>query len=117
MRFALLIGIGLCFLGSALAVAQDAAATKLVGTWFLTKGKAPNLTLTFTKDGKLAVTTEVSGKTVKSDGTYTLKNNELSSRLVHEGQTLVEVHKIKRLTDTELHTEDKDGLIDEFKKK
>ena len=29
----------------------------------------------------------------------------------------VEVHKIKKLTDTDLHTEDKDGKIDEFKKK
>ena len=75
------------------------------------------MTLTFTKDGKLTVDDGRLGQGRELDGTYTLKNNAISSRLVHEGKTIVEVHKIKRLNDTELHTEDKDGSIDEFKKK
>jgi uncharacterized protein (TIGR03066 family) len=104
--------------GLSVAAAQDGTTTKLVGTWIAAKGSLPpNSTLTFSKDGKVVLEIAVPGKEIKIAGTYTVKDNAISSRLTFEGKEMAEVHKIKRLTDTDLHTEDEKGAIDEFKKK
>jgi uncharacterized protein (TIGR03066 family) len=118
MRFAMLIVTGMLCVGLSLAVAQEGTAKKLVGSWIVTKGNAPpNAVLTFTKDGKMALTADLQGKELRLEGTYTLKDNEITSRLNFAGKEMVEVHKIKKLTETELHTEDEKGAVDEFKKK
>jgi uncharacterized protein (TIGR03066 family) len=104
--------------GLSLTMAQEATAKKLVGTWVFVKGDAPpGMTLTFTGDGKLTMTAEFGGKEFKVEGTYEVKDNALHSKLSDGKKEVTEVHKIKKLTDTELHTEDPKGKVDEFKKK
>ena len=118
MRFAMLIVTGLLCVGMSLAVAQEGTVKKLVGSWIVTKGNAPpNAVLTFSKDGKLVMSVDLQGKELKLEGTYTLKDNAITSKLSFNGKEMVEVHKIKKLTETELHTEDEKGMVDEFKKK
>ena len=123
MRRGMMIVTGILCVGLSLAAAQDGTAAKLVGTWeIMTKGGLPpGSTLTFSTDGKVVLTFDHEGKTAKAEGTYTLKDNTLSSKMSFNDKGVVkesvEVHKIKKLTDTDLHTEDKDGKIDEFKKK
>jgi uncharacterized protein (TIGR03066 family) len=118
MRNGMMIVTGILCIGLSLATAQESTATKLVGTWVAAKGSLPpNSTLTFSKDGKIVLEIAVPGKEIKMAGTYTVKDNAISSRLTFEGKEMAEVHKIKRLTETELHTEDEKGMIDEFKKK
>ena len=116
MRRGMLV-IGILCVGLSFAAAQDGPAAKLVGTWEVTKSDLPvGSKLMFAKDGKLLLTVNLPGNEQKLDGTYTVKDNAITSKLNFGGKEIVEVHKIKRLTDTELHTEDKDGKIDEFKK-
>ncbi len=131
MRRSMRIGIvaltSLAVVGLSLAVAQEETAKKIVGTWVHVKGDAPpGMTLTFSADGKLTMAAEFKGKDpsgkekvqqFKVDGTYEVKDNAIHSKLVNGKKEVSEVHKIKKLTDTELQTEDPKGHLDEFKKK
>jgi uncharacterized protein (TIGR03066 family) len=119
----MMIVIGILCVGFSLAAAQEGPAAKLIGTWeIVTKGGLPpGSTLTFSKDAKVVLTFDHEGKTTKAEGTFTLKDNTITSKMSFNDKGIVkesiEVHKIKKLTDTDLHTVDKDGKIDEFKKK
>ncbi len=123
MRRGMMIVTGVLCVALSLAAAQEGTAAKLVGTWeIITKGGLPpGSTLTFSKDGKLLLMFDHDGKTTKAEGTYAVKDNTISSKMSFNDMGIVkesiEVHKIKKLTDAELHTEDKNGKIDEFKKK
>jgi uncharacterized protein (TIGR03066 family) len=116
MRRGMLV-IGVLCVGLSFAAAQIGPPAKLIGSWEAVTGGLPmGSTLTFAKDGKALLTLKLKGNQQKIEGTYTLKDNAISTKMSFAGKESVEVHKIKKLTDTELHTEDKDGKIDEFKK-
>jgi uncharacterized protein (TIGR03066 family) len=123
MRPGMMIVTGILCVGLSFASAQEGTVAKLVGTWeIMTKGGLPpGSTLTFSKDGKIVLMFDHEGKPTKAEGSYTAKDNTISTKMSFEEKGVVkesvEVHKIKKLTDTDLHTEDKDGKIDEFKKK
>jgi len=102
------------------AKAEDADAKKLVGVWTLAKagGNLPEgSVVAFTKDGKLTVEVKADGKEVKLEGTYTLAKDQLSVKLKLGDDKIEETMTVKKLTDDELVTEDKDKKIDSFKKK
>ena len=118
MRRVMIAVTGLLCLCLSMAVAQDATSKKLVGSWTMVKGDGPpGMMLTFTADGKLIMSADLKGKELKIEGTYTVKDNTITSKLSFGGKEVSEDHKIKKLTDTELQTEDKKGTVDEFKKK
>jgi len=119
----MMIVTGILCVGLSLAAAQEGTVAKLIGTWEITTkgGLPPGSTLTFSKDGKVVLTFDHEGKSTKAEGAYAVKDNTISTKMSFDDKGVVkesvEVHKIKKLTDTDLHTEDKDGKIDEFKKK
>jgi uncharacterized protein (TIGR03066 family) len=101
--------------------AESQNADKLVGTWKLVKaaGKEPkgDMTLTFTKDGKLAFTMKLGDKEVKADGTFKLDGDKITSVTRFGGKEMTEVHTIQTLNETTLITKDSKGEVTEFKKK
>jgi len=102
------------------AKAEDLDGKKLVGVWSLAKagGNLPEgSTVEFTKDGKLTVQVKSDGKEVKLEGTYTFAKDQLSVKLKLGDDKIEETMTVKKLTDDELVTEDKDKKIDSFKKK
>jgi uncharacterized protein (TIGR03066 family) len=91
---------------------------KLVGVWEVTKsasGIPAGAVFEFTKDGKLKISFKADGKDVNVEGTYTVDGDTISSA-GPKGEK-PDKNKIKKLTDTELITEDEKGKVDEFKKK
>jgi len=101
------------------AKAEEANAKKIVGVWTLAKagGNLPEgSTVEFTKDGKVTVQVK-SDKETKLEGTYTLAKDKLSVKLKLGDDKIEETMTVKKLTDDELETEDKDKKIDSFKKK
>lgn len=102
-------------------MAQDTAGypKKLVGQWQFTKGDAPpGAVLEFTADGKFAMRFDLKGKQLEMKGTYTLQGDKLTTTvslpLVKKSKS--EEHTILKLTDTELHTKDEKGQVDELKR-
>jgi uncharacterized protein (TIGR03066 family) len=111
--------LGLAVLALAGSARADDAA-KLVGKWEVTKstGETPmGAVVEFTRDGKLTATVSFDGKQIKFDGTYELKKDKLSVKLVHGEEKVNEVFTVKKLTDDEMELEDKDSKVDTLKKK
>jgi len=113
-----IVGIG----GASLADDKDKKEVpnkdKVIGIWEVTKsgsGIPPGATFEFTKDGKLKVTIKADGKEVTVEGTYKVEGDTITSA-GPKGEK-PDKNKIKKLTDTELVTEDEKGKVDEFKKK
>jgi uncharacterized protein (TIGR03066 family) len=114
-----------CGLAVALAVAAGAAAQdkkddkvdakKLIGKWQPAE-KKENVTIEFTKDGKLFVTADVAGKAEKLEGTYKLDGNKLTVGLKVGGSDQTETMTVTKLTDDELVTEDSKGKKETLKK-
>ncbi len=98
--------------------AQD-EAKNIVGTWEVSKSDElpPGSTIAFAKDGKVAVLVKEKGEPLKLEGTYAVEKTKLQVKLKLGDQTIEETVTIKKLTATELHLEDKDKKVDEFKKK
>jgi uncharacterized protein (TIGR03066 family) len=88
---------------------------KIVGIWEITKSaEAPaGSTVEFTKDGKLKFTINLNNKQASAEGTYTVDGDSINA-IGPKGEK--ETIKIKKLTDTELITEDAKGKVDEFKR-
>src|SRR5205823_3535269 len=84
MRTITTVALGVLLVVAAGASAQEAKegkkdtvdAKKLIGKWE-PKDKKDNVTLEFTKDGKLLLSVEAGGKTNKLEGTYKLDGNKL----------------------------------------
>jgi uncharacterized protein (TIGR03066 family) len=101
---------------------------KLVGTWTLVKTdsvkdlpKDFELTVEFTKDGKVNTTTTVAGKTRKETATYAVKGDRMTTvRMDADGKDKKEkVVTIAVLTDKKLVTSAEEGgktVTNEFKK-
>jgi uncharacterized protein (TIGR03066 family) len=91
---------------------------KIIGVWEVAKsgsGIPPGSIFEFTKDGKLKITIKADGKEVMVEGTYSVDGDTISSA-GPKGENS-DKNKIKKLTETELVTEDEKGKVDEFKKK
>jgi len=87
---------------------------KLIGAWELTKagnGFSPGAIFEFTKDGKLIIT--LAGDKDSMVGSYSVDGDTITRP---EGQDPYK-KTIKKLTETELVTEDESGQVDEFKRK
>jgi uncharacterized protein (TIGR03066 family) len=98
---------------------KDDNKTKIVAVWEVVKGDAPKgTTIEFTKDGKIKINLEADGKKIALDGSYELDGDSVKTVLKGpDGKEHKETIKIKKLTDTELTTEDEKGKTDEYKKK
>src|SRR5260370_42500484 len=98
---------------------KDDNKTKIVAVWEVVKGDAPKgTTVEFTKDGKIKINLEADGKKIALDGSYELDGDSVKTVLKGPGgKEHKETIKIKKLTDTELTTEDEKGKTDEYKKK
>jgi uncharacterized protein (TIGR03066 family) len=105
-------------IGMSVAIGQEETTKKLIGTWVLVKGDGPpGANVEFAKDGKMTLRADLGGKEFKIEGTYTVKDEAITSRLSFAGKEKTEVSKIKKLTATELHIEDAKGQLEEYKKK
>ncbi|HEX4611174.1 MAG TPA: lipocalin family protein [Urbifossiella sp.] len=117
--FAVAVGVlAIAFGGATPTRAQD-EEKKIVGTWEVSKSDElpAGSTIEFTKDGKVHVVVKEKTEPLKLEGTYTLEKTKLTVKLKLGEQTIDEVVTIKKLTATDLHLEDKDKKVDEFKKK
>ena len=118
------IALGLAVLAPRFAAAdekKDDFAAKIVGTWELVKSEEPNAppgaTATFTKDGKFIVEAKVNGMELKFEGTYKVEKDQLHTEMKLGEEIKKDTDTIKKLTDTELETVDKDKKVTTFKKK
>lgn len=110
-----------CLVGTGVRADEKDTAKKLVGKWEVTKADEGTLpmgsTVEFTKDGKILITHKVGDKDMTFDGTYKVEGEKfvITVKIGEEGHT--NTITITKLTDTELHTKDKDGKVVETKKK
>jgi uncharacterized protein (TIGR03066 family) len=101
--------------------------SKLVGKWTFVKTdsikpppKGAEMTVEFTKDGKVTMTFKLEDKTNSAGGTYSVKGDQLTTILkLGGGQERKETVTIKELTDKKFVTTEKEGdktVTSEFKK-
>jgi uncharacterized protein (TIGR03066 family) len=104
----------------------------LLGTWELTKsgkGPPPPVTLEFTRDGKLIMTSkhtipakekrEEKEIRVPTKGTYKVEGNTVKTELKFElaEKAFTQTLKIKELSNTRLVMENEEGVLEEWRKK
>lgn len=95
---------------------QKTDAKKLIGKWE-TGDKKSLVVIEFAAEGKLTLTAGESGKEIKVEGTYKLDGDKLEVSLKFMGEEQKEKLTIKKLTDTELVTEDSKGKTETLKRK
>ena len=138
MRTITTVALGVLLVVAAGASAQDTKdgkkdkdavdAKKLIGKWE-PKDKKDNVTLEFTKDGKLLLSVEAGGKTnklvlavdiagkvEKLEGTYKLDGNKLSVAINFGGKEQKEEMTVNKLTDDEMETTDSKGKKETMKR-
>jgi uncharacterized protein (TIGR03066 family) len=94
--------------------------TKIVGVWEVVKVEwaSPGTTFEFSQDGKLLIRLGVEGKTGNVEGTYAIKGEVLTLKIIDfRGEDLTEVYTIKTLTAEKLELLDKRKQENTFKKK
>jgi uncharacterized protein (TIGR03066 family) len=98
--------------------AQDEAKT-IVGVWEVSKSSdlPPGSTIAFAMDGKVKVLVKEKGEPIHLEGTYKVERTQLTVKLKLGDQAIDETVTIKKLTATDLHLEDKEKKVDEFKRK
>ena len=110
-----------CLLSPVARADEKDYAKKIVGKWEVTKADEGSLptgaVVEFTKDGKLKVTHKVGDKDMTFEGTYKLDGDKFVVTVKIEAEEHTNTITIVKLTDTELHTKDKDGKAVETKKK
>lgn len=110
-----------CLVGAAARADEKDTAKKLVGKWEVTKadeGTLPTGSMVeFTKDGKVKITHKVDDKDMTFEGTYKLDGDKFVVTVKIGEEEHTNTINITKLTDTELHTKDKDGKVVETKKK
>jgi uncharacterized protein (TIGR03066 family) len=111
----------LCVMFAAAPVPKERAdAEKVVGTWKLTAssgipGGLPNLTLELTQGGKMIIRQSAgNGPVSVYEGEYTVVKNELTYTLKLPNEVKKETLTIKKLTETELHVVDPNGIREDF---
>jgi uncharacterized protein (TIGR03066 family) len=95
--------------------------TLIVGVWELTKadngGPPVGTVMEYSKDGKIRMTGKANGKELVANGTYVVEGNKFTGMLKTPDREEKGTVTIKKLTDTELVTEDDAGRVLEFKRK
>jgi uncharacterized protein (TIGR03066 family) len=91
-------------------------AKKLIGKWE-TGDKKSTVVIEFAAEGKMTLTAGEPGKEIKAEGTYKLDGDKLDVSLKFMGEEQKEKLTIKKLTDTELVTEDSKGKSETLKRK
>lgn len=81
------------------------------------KEKLPAMVIEFTADGKVAMTIGEAGKEVRAEGTYKLDADKLAVSMKVLDKEIKETLTVKKLTATELVTEDSKGKSDSLRKK
>ena len=71
----------------------------------------------YSKDGKIKMTGKANGKELVANGTYVVEGNKFTGMLKTPDREEKGTVTIKKLTDTELVTEDDAGRVLEFKRK
>ena len=71
----------------------------------------------YSKDGKIRMTGKAKGKELVANGTYVVEGNKFTGTLKSPYREEKGTVTIKKLTDTELVTEDDAGRVLEFKRK
>ena len=93
----------------------------IVGVWELTKtdngGPPVGTVMEYSKDGKIRMTGKAKGKELVANGTYVVEGNKFTGMLKTPDREEKGTVTIKKLTDTELVTEDDAGRVLEFKRK
>src|SRR2546423_5480202 len=115
-------GAIVCLMGAgARAEEKKDLAKMLVGKWECTKSDPDSLpvggVVEFTKDGKITVTVKEGDKETKMEGTYTVEAHKFTFVLKMGDQEHKDTITVKKITDKEMSTEDKDGKKVELKKK
>ena len=100
---------------------ERADAEKVVGTWKLVKSSSmnegtPDLILELTQGGKMTIRQTVDGNTMVYEGEYKVIKNELPYTMKLPGREKKETLTIKKLTETELHVVDPDGIQEDFER-
>lgn len=118
--------------GAALAGQPKVDGKLLVGKWEPTvekektpdkdkppekKEKLPAMVIEFTADGKLSMVITEAGKETRAEGTYKLDADKLAVSLKVMDKEIKETLTVKKLTATELVTEDSKGKSDSLRKK
>jgi uncharacterized protein (TIGR03066 family) len=117
-----------CVAFLALACAVSAAGQAkidpklLVGKWEPVldkdkKEKPPAMVIEFTADGKLSLSVNDGGKESHVDGTYKLEADKLAVSLKIADKEIKETLTVKKLTTTELVTEDSKQKTETLRKK
>jgi len=102
------------------ASAQDDNIKKIVGKWEVVKsgGDLPaGTTIEFTADAKLIATIKVDTETATIKGTYKIDKERLVVTVTVGDMKIEETATITELTDAKLVIKDKDGKVDELKRK
>ncbi|MBA4187012.1 MAG: hypothetical protein C0467_03240 [Planctomycetaceae bacterium] len=101
---------------------ERADAEKVVGTWKLVKSSLERddevaLTIELTQGGKMTIRHSSNGVTTVYEGEYKIVKNEMPySVKLPNGVEKKETLKIKKLTETELHVVDPDGIQEDFER-
>src|SRR5262245_61884335 len=119
----LVAGVVVCLLAGG-ALAEDKAekgdnAKLIVGKWEVTKseGLPKGSVVEFTKDGKLKVTVKRDEGDVDVEGTYKVEGDKFKITLKQGDNETMQTIAIKKLTKTDLHTENENGNSTELTRK
>jgi len=95
-------------------------AKKIVGKWEVTKaddGTIPvGAVVEFTKDGKFKAMEKAGDKDVMFEGTYKVDGDKFDITIKVGEESHSNSITITKMTDTEMHTKDKDGKVVEVKR-
>jgi uncharacterized protein (TIGR03066 family) len=115
-----MLAVFLVFGATARAEEKTDLKKQLVGKWEATKADEGTLRVgslvEFTADGKMKVMTKKDDKDVNVTGTYTVEAHAFVFKLEFEGKERSEKITVKKISDTEMNTENKDGKQVTFKK-
>src|SRR5262245_44194740 len=121
LRF-LMAGAMVCLAGANLWAEDKADNAKLmVGKWECTKADPGTLPVgsivEFMKDGKMKVTMKMGDMEVKIDGSYTVEKNTFTMAMKIGDEEHKQTITIKKISDKEMSTTDKDGKVVELARK
>jgi len=118
----LAVGAVVCLLGGSVRAEEKPDYAKLiVGKWEVAKadeGTVPKGTvIEFTKDGKVKLTGKKDGEDFMFEATYKMDGNKFTVTSKQDDKERTQTITIKKISDTELTTENAEGKTVELKKK
>jgi uncharacterized protein (TIGR03066 family) len=121
-RKLLAVGAIVCLLSAgARAEEKTDLAKMLVGKWEVTKADegtvAPGTIVEFAKDGKFIVSGKKDGVDAKFEGTYKVEGDTFTFTLKTDDKEHSDTITVKKISEKEMATENKQGKSVELKKK